>query len=172
MTSRSFSVFVALVPLVFTMAVSAQMSAPSTMALRPESSKIARTIQDMFSAAERADVEAFDKVTEPNTVFLEGGKQMGRDAIFALVTAHPPGGMKMQWSVTEPDVHVTGNTAWISYIDQGLLTNDNTVKHLTWLESAVLEKAGARWRIVLFHSTLVTDKIPPTTTPCNAVHTQ
>jgi ketosteroid isomerase-like protein len=158
MISRSFSVFVALVPLVFTMAVSAQLSAPSAMALNPESSKIAQTVQDMLSAAQRADVEAFDKVTEPGTIFLEGGKKMSRDAIFSLVTAHPPSGMTMQWSVTEPDVHVSGNTAWISYVDKGLLTGDVTVKHMTWLESAVLEKAGVRWRIVLFHSSLVAEK--------------
>jgi len=32
-------------------------------------------------------------------------------------------GKRYEWSVTEPDVHISGNTAWIAYVNKGSITD-------------------------------------------------
>jgi hypothetical protein len=42
--------------------------------------------------------------------------------------------------VTEPDVHISGNTAWIAYVNKGSITDRSGTIDQKWLESAFLEK--------------------------------
>lgn len=32
-------------------------------------------------------------------------------------------GKRYEWNVTEPDVHISGNTAWIAYANKGSITD-------------------------------------------------
>src|SRR5260370_27373990 len=59
------------------------------------------------------------------------------------------------WNVTEPDVHISGNTAWIAYVNQGSITDASGTVSQKWLESAFLQKQGGIWKIVFMHSTRV-----------------
>jgi len=56
-------------------------------------------------------------------------------------------GKRYEWSVTEPDVHISGNTAWIAYVNKGSITDAAGTTNLTWLESAVLQKQAGNWKI-------------------------
>lgn len=64
-------------------------------------------------------------------------------------------GMVFAWQVTEPEVHVGGGTAWITYVNRGSVKDSSGTKEATWLESAVLQKENGRWRIAFLHSTPV-----------------
>jgi Calcium/calmodulin dependent protein kinase II association domain len=57
--------------------------------------------------------------------------------------------------VTEPDVHISGNTAWIAYVNIGSIADGSGTMDQKWLESAFLERQGGRWKIVFLHSTRV-----------------
>jgi ketosteroid isomerase-like protein len=59
--------------------------------------------------------------------------------------------------VTEPDVHICGNTAWIAYVNKGSITSGSTTTDQQWLESAFLTKQTGDWKIVFMHST----RVPP-----------
>ena len=62
------------------------------------------------------------------------------------------------WTVNEPEVHILGDTAWITYVNHGSIKDASGTKEATWLESAFLEKEKGIWRIHFFHSTRVPEK--------------
>ena len=57
--------------------------------------------------------------------------------------------------MTEPDLHISGNTAWIAYVNKGSITDRSGTIDQKWLESAFLEKREGVWKIVFMHSTRV-----------------
>jgi ketosteroid isomerase-like protein len=57
--------------------------------------------------------------------------------------------------VTQPDVHISGNTAWIAYVNQGSISDASSTTDQAWLQSAVLQKQAGVWKIVFMHSTHV-----------------
>ena len=57
--------------------------------------------------------------------------------------------------MTEPEVHVSCNTAWIAYTNKGSITDSSGTMNQKWLESAFLEKQAGSWKIVFMHSTRV-----------------
>jgi ketosteroid isomerase-like protein len=64
-------------------------------------------------------------------------------------------GKRYEWNVTEPDVHISGNTAWIAYVNNGSITDAAGTQNQKWLESAFLEKQAGIWKIAFLHSTRV-----------------
>jgi hypothetical protein len=58
-------------------------------------------------------------------------------------------------TLTDPEVRVEGNTAWVTYVNRGSVQDAAGVTERSWLESAVLGKEEGVWRIHFFHSTRV-----------------
>jgi ketosteroid isomerase-like protein len=73
----------------------------------------------------------------------------------ALIKAQHAAGKRYEWNVTEPDVHISGETAWIAYVNKGSITDASGTVNQKWLESAFLEKQAGHWKIVFMHSTRV-----------------
>jgi ketosteroid isomerase-like protein len=61
----------------------------------------------------------------------------------------------IEWNVTEPDVHISGNTAWIAYVNKGSIDDASHTVNQNWPESAFLQKEAGTWKIVFMHSTRV-----------------
>jgi ketosteroid isomerase-like protein len=76
-----------------------------------------------------------------------------------LIKALHAKGMRFEWNVTEPDVHISGKMAWIAYVNKGSITNASGTVSQNWLESAFLQKQAGSWKIVFMHSTRV--PVPP-----------
>ena len=57
-------------------------------------------------------------------------------------------------------VHISGDTAWIAYVNKGSITDASGTAKQNWLESAFLEKQAGNWKIVFMHSTRVPMKLP------------
>ena len=57
--------------------------------------------------------------------------------------------------MTEPDIHVDGDMAWIAYVDKGNVGDARGSVAQQWLESAVLTKQSGAWKLVSLHSTRV-----------------
>jgi ketosteroid isomerase-like protein len=83
------------------------------------------------------------------------GARFNGDSIMALIKAQHIAGKRYEWKVTEPDVHISGKTAWIAYVNKGSITDASGSRNQTWLESAFLEKQAGAWKIVFMHSTRV-----------------
>ena len=109
----------------------------------------------MYIAATNDDLARFRTVAAPDFHAFDGGKQFTGDELMALIARLHASGSVYVWRVTEPEVHIHGDVAWITYVNRGSLQDASGTKSLVWLESAVLRKDAGRWRIRFFHSTRV-----------------
>jgi len=123
-----------------------------------ESKKVVDAVSGMFLSLQNDDFAKFDVVTEPNLIIFDAGAKFTRDSMFSLIKEQHAAGKRIVWTVTEPDVHISGDTAWIDYVNVGVLTTGSGDKALTWLESAFLQRKNGQWKIEFLHSTLTPEK--------------
>jgi ketosteroid isomerase-like protein len=112
-------------------------------------------VNTIFTAARADDIAKFDSVIASDFYMYDGGVRFNGDAIMAVIKAQHVAGKHYEWNVTEPDVHISGNTAWIAYVNQGSISNDSGAVSQKWHESAFLQKQSGIWKIVFMHSTRV-----------------
>jgi ketosteroid isomerase-like protein len=120
-----------------------------------EEQQIIDTVNTIFTAARVDDTAKFDSVIASDFYIYDGGARFNGDTIMAFIKAQHAAGKRYEWNVTEPDVHVTGDTAWIAYVNKGSITDASGTPKQNWLESAFLEKQAGNWKIVFMHSTRV-----------------
>lgn len=107
---------------------------------------------ELFEALRNDDVEQFQKITGPDFYAFDAGKRFnGTELILFVKDAHAKG-TRFSWSITEPAVHVTCNTAWITYVNKGGIETSEGRQDLTWLESMVLEYRQSHWHIEFLQS--------------------
>ena len=132
--------------------------------LTVDQAQVVSTVTAIFSAAELDDLAKFHAVVAPGFYLYDAGARFDGDTIMTLIKAEHAKGRKYKWNVTEPDVHVVGDTAWIAYVNKGAVTDASVTTDEQWLESAFLERSGGGWKIVFMHSTPVLPATPPATT--------
>jgi hypothetical protein len=115
--------------------------------------QIVDAVSTIFTAALTDDVAKFDSVIASDFYIYDGGVRFNGDAIMALIKAQHAAGKRFEWNVTEPDVHISGKTAWIAYVNKGSITDASGTVNQNWLESAFLQKQAGIWKIVFMHST-------------------
>jgi ketosteroid isomerase-like protein len=113
------------------------------------------TVSAIFTAARTDDVAKFNSVIAADFYIFDGGARFDGDAIMAFIKAQHAAGKRYEWNVTEPDVHINGNTAWIAYVNKGSITDASGTMNQKWLESAFLQRQAGIWKIVFMHSTRV-----------------
>jgi ketosteroid isomerase-like protein len=123
--------------------------------LTSDQAQVVDTVRTIFQAAQADDLEKFHSVTTSDFYLFDGGARFNGDAIMALMKAQHRAGKRYEWNVTEPDVHVYSNTAWIAYVNRGSITDSSGTIGQQWLESAFFEKQAGTWKIVFMHSTRV-----------------
>jgi ketosteroid isomerase-like protein len=123
--------------------------------LTADQAQIVDTVNTIFAAALTDDVAKFDSVIAPGFYIYDVGARFNGDSIMALIKAQHIAGKRYEWKVTEPDVHISGKTAWIAYVNKGSITDASGTVNQAWLESAFLEKQAGAWKIVFMHSTRV-----------------
>ncbi len=123
--------------------------------LTADQRQIIDTVSTIFIAARTDDVAKFDSVIASDFYIFDGGARFNGDAIMVFIKAQHAAGKRYEWNVTEPDVHVSGDTAWIAYTNKGSITDSSGTTNQKWLESAFLEKQAGAWKIVFVHSTRV-----------------
>ena len=117
--------------------------------------QVVDTVSTIFTAARADDVAKFDSVIASDFYIFDGGARFNGDSIMAFIKAQHAAGKHYEWNVTEPDVHISGNTAWIAYVNKGSISDASGTVNQNWLESAFLEKQAGTWKIVFMHSTRV-----------------
>jgi ketosteroid isomerase-like protein len=127
--------------------------------LTSEEKQVVYTVSTIFTAARADDVAKFESVIASDFYIFDGGARFNGDSIMAFIKARHAEGKRYEWNVTEPDVHISGNTAWIAYVNKGSITDASGTVNQNWLESAFLEKQAGTWKIVFMHSTRA--PIPP-----------
>jgi hypothetical protein len=132
-------------------------------ALSADQGQVVDTVKGIFAAAALDDLAKFHAVVAPGFYLYDAGARFDGDVIMTLVKAEHAKGRRYEWNVTEPDVHVIGDTAWIAYVNKGGVTDASGTVPQSWLESAFLERRGGVWKIVFMHSTGV-PAAPPAAT--------
>lgn len=129
--------------------------AQSCSARPGDEAAIVETIRSMFAAATVDDVKKFEGLVEPGFYMYDNGQRFDGDAIMKLIAGAHAKGAKFVWTVTQPDVHVQCDVAWIAYVNDGSvqMTPADAVTPVKWLESAVLRRDGDKWKVEFFHST-------------------
>jgi hypothetical protein len=117
--------------------------------------QVVDAVSTIFTAARADDVAKFDSVIAPGFYIFDGGARFNGDTIMAFIKAQHAAGKRYEWNVTEPEVHIHGNTAWIAYVNKGSISDASGTVNQNWLESAFLEKQAGIWKIVFMHSTRV-----------------
>ena len=64
---------------------------------------------------------------------FDGDTRFKGETIMALIKAQHVVGKRYEWNVTEPNVHISGNTAWIAYVNKGRITDAFGTTNQKWL---------------------------------------
>jgi ketosteroid isomerase-like protein len=120
--------------------------------------QVTEAVRSFFVAAAADDLDKLHAVTTPDFYAFDAGGRFTRDALMDLIKGAHAAGKVYVWTVNEPEVHISGETAWITYVNRGSVKDASGTKEVTWLESAVLQKDKGVWRIHFFHSTRVPEK--------------
>jgi hypothetical protein len=139
--------------LIFSLNFSAERAQQRALTL--EQRQVVDTVNRIFTAARTDDVAKFDSVIASGFYIYDGGARFDGDTIMTHIKTLHAAGKRYEWSVTEPDVHISGNTAWLAYVNRGSITDTSGTVNQNWLESAFLEKQAGTWKIVFMHSTRV-----------------
>jgi hypothetical protein len=123
--------------------------------LSSDQKQVVDTVSTIFIAARADDIAKFNSVIALGFYIFDGGARFNGDAIMALIKAQHVAGKRYEWNVTEPNVHIRGNSAWIAYVNKGSISDASGTVNQNWLESAFLEKQAGIWKIVFLHSTRV-----------------
>jgi len=122
-----------------------------------DQAQVTEAVRSMFAAMAAGDIAKFREVIAPNFYAYDVGKRFTGDALIDLIKKAHAAGDVYVWTVTEPEVHISGEIAWITYVNRGSVSGKSGKHDVTWLESAVLEKEKGKWRIRFLHST----RVPP-----------
>jgi ketosteroid isomerase-like protein len=120
-----------------------------------EEQQVVDAVSTVFAAAYADDTAKFDSVIAAGFYIFDGGVRFNGDSVMTFIKAQHAAGKHYEWNVTEPDVHISGDTAWIAYVNKGSITDASGTTKQNWLESAFLEKQAGNWKIVFMHSTRV-----------------
>jgi ketosteroid isomerase-like protein len=120
--------------------------------------QVTETVRSFFAAASADDLDKLHAVAAPDFYAFDAGGRFTRDTLMDMIKAAHAASKVYVWTVNEPEVHISGDMAWITYLNRGSIKDASGTKDVTWLESAVLGKEKGIWRIHFFHSTRVPEK--------------
>jgi ketosteroid isomerase-like protein len=132
--------------------LAAQMSAGDPS---PAQKAVLHTIVQAFAAVQADDAHAFASNVTPDFYMFDAGKRYDAAALMQKLKMLHDSGTQIVWRVTSPDIHISGNTAWIAYENDGTVTTAEGSTERKWLESAFLVKTGYSWKVSFWHSTRV-----------------
>ena len=120
-----------------------------------EEIQVTEAVRSMFAALSAEDIPKLRAVIAPDFYAFEAGGRITGDALIELMQKAHAAGKVYAWTVNEPEVHIDGNMAWVTYTNRGSIKDASETKKVSWLESAVLRREKDSWRIQFFHSTRV-----------------
>ena len=118
-----------------------------------EQVQVTEAVRSMFAALAAEDIPKLRSLIAPNFYAFEAGGRITGDALIDLMKKAHAAGKVYVWTVNEPEVHIDGSMAWVTYINRGSIKDASETKNVSWLESVILRKEEGHWCIQFFHST-------------------
>lgn len=127
------------------------------LAAAPEAdhTQVVAALETMYAAFTTDDPAKFRTVAASDFYAFDGGKRFTGDSLMELIKGLHAAGKVYVWRVTDPEVHIHGDMAWMTFVNRGSIRDATGTKDATWLESAALRREATGWRIQFFHSTRV-----------------
>jgi len=136
---------------------------PANCVAQPsDNAAVVDTLRTMYAAAMADDMPRLRTVFAPGAYLYDGGVRFDSvDALMQVIHDYRAKGVTFVWHVTQPDVHVHCNEAWVAFVNDGSITTPGAASPTPqkWLESANMEKQDGVWKIIFFQST----RVPPET---------
>jgi hypothetical protein len=110
------------------------------------------TVHAFYDALREEDKAAFQRLTTTNFYSFDAGKRYDRTELVDVVRDARASGVQLEWSVGPLDTKVGCNVAWSTWENSGSAGIPPDVRPARWLESAVLVRQNADWKLDFFHS--------------------
>ena len=112
-------------------------------------------VTGLFDALAQLDADKARSFCASDITILESGKVWNFDSLALRITTRKAksADFKRINTLDFIETKVAGETAWISYFNQAVITSSGKTVTAKWLESVVLKKYNKEWRIGLLHST-------------------
>ena len=149
--TKHYTLFIA-TALLLTWIIGAGASDQSTPA-SDDQAQVTESVRSMFATLSAEDISQLRALIAPDFYAFEAGGRITGDALIELIKKAHAAGKVYVWTVNEPEVHIDGSIAWVTYINRGSIRDASETKNVNWLESAILRKEKDKWRIQFFHST-------------------
>ena len=115
--------------------------------------QVTEVVRSMFAALSAEDIPKLRSLIAPDFYAFETGGRVTGDELIELMKKAHAAGKVYSWTVNEPEVHIDGSMAWVTYINRGSIKDASETKNVSWLESIILRKEEGHWRIQFLHST-------------------
>ena len=90
-----------------------------SMKADPEQQQIVDAVTGLMTALANEDVTKFQSVTSPGFYIFDGGARFDGDKILGLIKTLHAAGKRFEWKVTDPDIHIEGDTARLHTLTKG-----------------------------------------------------
>ena len=86
---------------------------------------------------------------------FENGVHMNARELLEIMSGYYARGKRYRWSVNSPQVEVEGSLGVVVYVNHGSIVEAPGAAPVSqsWLETVVLRRQGAGWRLAFLHST-------------------
>ena len=115
-------------------------------------------VNKFFDALAALDVEKAKSLCTADVTILESGSVWNFDSLAVRITSRQAksADFKRVNKLNFLKTNISGNTGWVYYRNEAMISYDGRMTHVKWIESAVLTKGkNGDWKISLLHSTEV-----------------
>lgn len=115
--------------------------------------EVEAVLTSFFEAISDYDYQTLRELTSDDYTLIENGPVWTLDSLITVMQENQ-GRITFSYELRELETTVEGQTAWMTYKNNGLMTMPDGERNFDWTESAVFHKQGNEWKMVLLHSTM------------------
>lgn len=115
--------------------------------------EVEAVLTSFFEAISDYDYQTLRDLTADDYTLIENGPIWTLDSLITFMQQNE-NRIAFSYKLTKMETTVEGQTAWMTYKNNGLMTMPDKERNFDWTESAVFHKKGDEWKMVLLHSTM------------------
>jgi ketosteroid isomerase-like protein len=129
--------------------------APKEFPMHTEANDMVAAIERVMVAVAQNDRARLDELLCDDFHAFENGVHMSGSELLDLMGSYYAKGKRYRWSVTSPQIESQGDFGAVVYLNVGSIIEAPGTEPIamSWLETALLRRQDARWRLAFLHST-------------------
>ena len=153
MTRRHTTASISALLVMFVLTSTTRLKAQKATAVDERS--ITDVVRTLLVALRNEDQTELNSVVTQDFYIFDNGSRFDKDSVMSFMKRLHASGKQIEWNITEPDVHVVGDVAWIAYLNKGTITTGQIKSDQSWLESGFLERKSGKWQLQFMQSTRI-----------------